>query len=301
MATQLRYLLITPAHNEEAFIGLTIQAVINQSIRPVRWLIVSDGSTDSTDDIVKGYAEKESWIELYRMPERNTRDFGGKAHCVNTGYDHIKHIDHDVIASLDADITFEPDYFEFLLNKFDTDSKYGLIGTPFAEDGKSYNYKYSSTEHVSGACQVFRRECFQEIGGYVISKSGGIDVIAVLTSRMRGWKTRTFIEKTCDHHRAMGSANHKNAFRVNFNLGRNQYRVGFHPLWQFIRSVYQLSKKPYIIGGLSIFTGYFWSMLTNLDKSASDEVVAFQRKDQMRRLKDFFRFSNKHSTKSSIG
>ncbi len=301
MPNQLQYLLITPAHNEEAFIELTIQSVVNQTIRPTRWLIVSDGSTDRTDDIVNLYTEANPWIELYRMPKRETRDFGGKANCINTGYDRIKDHDHDVIVSLDADITFEPDYFEFLLNKMASDSKYGLIGTPFAEDGKSYNYKFSSTEHVSGACQVFRRECFQEIGGYVLSKGGGIDVIAVLTARMKGWKTRTFIEKKCDHHRAMGSALHGNAIKVNFNLGKRQYCIGFHPLWQCVRSIYQLVKKPYIIGGVSILSGYFWAMTKKLERSASDEVVAFQRKDQMRRLKNLLHLPNRHSTNSPIG
>ncbi len=116
-ASSLRYLVITPARNEEAFLELTIQSMVAQTVRPVRWLIVSDGSTDRTDEIVARYAAQHDWIELFRMPERKTRDFGGKVLCVNTGYARIKGLPHDVIASLDADITFDPDYFEFLLDK----------------------------------------------------------------------------------------------------------------------------------------------------------------------------------------
>jgi biofilm PGA synthesis N-glycosyltransferase PgaC len=157
----LQYLLITPAKNEAAFIELTIQSVVKQTVRPVRWLVVSDGSSDGTDEIVSRYAAQYYWIELFRMPPRESRDFGGKAICFNTGYARLKHLSHDIVASLDADITVDPDYFEFLLGKFASDSHLGIAGTPFAEDGVTYDYRFSSTEHVSGACQLFRRECFE--------------------------------------------------------------------------------------------------------------------------------------------
>jgi glycosyltransferase involved in cell wall biosynthesis len=108
-----QYLLITPARNEEAFLELTIQSVVNQTVRPKRWLIVSDGSTDRTDEIVARFAQQHDWIELLRMPQRETRDFGGKAQCFNTGYARIQRLPHDAVASLDADITFDRDYFQF--------------------------------------------------------------------------------------------------------------------------------------------------------------------------------------------
>ena len=288
MNPSLHYLLITAAKNEEDFIELTIQSVVKQTIRPVRWLVVSDGSTDRTDEIVAHYAAQHDWIELYRMPERKTRDFGGKVICFNTGYARIKSLPHDVIASLDADITFDPEYFEFLLGKLAGDPKLGLVGTPFAEDGQTYDFRFSSVDHVSGACQVFRRECFEQIGGYTQTKSG-IDVIAVLSARMRGWRTRTFTEKHSDHHRPMGSANNRNKFVVNFKLGQTQYGLGFHPLWQTFRAVYQMARKPYITAGVALFAGYFWAMLRRAKRPVSDELVAFQRRDQMRRLRGFLR------------
>jgi glycosyltransferase involved in cell wall biosynthesis len=297
-AGNLKYLLITAAKNEEVFIELTIQSVVNQTVRPVRWIIVSDGSTDRTDEIVSRYAAQHDWIELCRMPERKTRDFGGKARCFNTAYAHAKHLAFDLVGNLDADLAFTEDYYAFLLRKFAEDPQLGVGGTPFREEGETYDYRFSSREHVSGAAQMFRRECFEQIGGYAPVKGGGIDVIAVLTARMKGWRTRTFTEKVCNHHRPMSSANYKHKFVANFKLGQRHYCLGFHPVWQLFRSVYQLSRKPYISGGVALFVGYFGAILRRVERPISPELVAFQRRDQMRRLRSFFHIEPKNDTTS---
>lgn len=288
----LQYLLITPAKNEDAFIELTIQSVVNQSVRPARWLIVSDGSTDRTNEIVARYAREHDWIELLQMPERQSRDFGGKADCVNAGYAHTRHLNYDIIGSLDADISFGEDYFAFLLEKFADDPQLGIAGTPFSEGGDTYDYRFSSTEHVSGACQLFRRECFEAIGGYVPVKGGGIDVIAVLTARSKGWRTRTFTDRVSQHHRLMGSAQQRRKILADFALGQKDYRLGFHPVWQVFRSLYQMTRRPYVIGGAALLTGYFWAMLHRYQRSVSRELLEFQRRDQMRRLRKFFGIGN---------
>jgi poly-beta-1,6-N-acetyl-D-glucosamine synthase len=290
----LNYILITAARNEEAFIDVTLRSVIAQTIRPLKWIIVSDGSTDKTDSIVDGYAAQHQWIELFRMPEREARDFSGKAGCFNTAYARIKDLSYDIICSLDADISFEPDYFEFLLTKFADDPKLGLAGTPFSESGVTYDYRFSSTEHVSGACQLFRRKCFDDIGGYTPVRTGGIDVIAVLTARSKGWRTRTFTEKTSIHHRPMGSANHRNKVISHFKFGQRAYTMGYHPMWQLFRSIYQMTRRPYFTGGLALFAGYFWAMLRRVDRPLSRDLVEFQRRDQIRRLQAFFMLRRRH-------
>ena len=203
------YVVITPARNEAQFIELTIQSLVAQSVRPSRWIIVSDGSTDDTDDIVRKYSASHSWIELLRMPERQERHFAGKVQAFNAGYARVRDLPFDAIASLDADISFDPEYFSFLLSKLAEDPHLGLVGTPFKEGpDQVYDYRFVNIEHVSGACQLFRRDCFEQIGGYVPVKGGGIDYIAVIGARMRGWRTRTFPEKVCHHHREMGTAQH---------------------------------------------------------------------------------------------
>src|SRR5258706_16383483 len=114
----LSYALITPARNEEAFIELTINSVIQQTVKPAKWIIVSDGSTDRTDQIVNQYAVDHRWIELVRMPERRERSFAGKVGCFNAGYERVKSLDCGIIGSLDADMSFDADYFAFLLGRF---------------------------------------------------------------------------------------------------------------------------------------------------------------------------------------
>jgi len=281
----LKYILITPARNEESFIRLTLDSVAQQTVKPVKWVIVSDGSTDRTDEIVKEYASCYEWIELVRMPERTERHFAGKVGCFNAGYERAKHLDHDIVGSLDADISFETGYFEFLLTKFAEDPSLGVGGTPFLEDGQTYDYRYSSIEHVSGACQLFRRACFEEIGGYVPLKGGGIDVVAVLTARLKGWHTRTFTEMTSRHNRPMGLGNSKSKAAADFKLGQRAYRMGWDPVWQIFRSVYQMTRKPYVMGGGALLLGYVWAMIRHEERPVSKELIAFQRKDQMKRLK----------------
>src|SRR5438046_5752316 len=205
----LTYALVTPAHNEAAFIEQTIRSVIAQTALPRRWIIVSDGSTDGTDEIVQHYASEHDWIELLRMPERRDRQFAAKAHAFNAGYARLAGVPCDIIGNLDADITFEPDYFEFLLSKFQLFPELGVVGTPFVEDHDrldqhSFAHQFANSTHVSGACQMFRRECFEQVGGYVAVKAGAIDWVAVTTARMKGWQTRTFTEKVCFHHRELG-------------------------------------------------------------------------------------------------
>jgi glycosyltransferase involved in cell wall biosynthesis len=282
------YVLVTPARNEADFIEQTIKSVVAQTIRPAKWVIVSDGSTDGTDEIVKRYALSHQWIELLRMPERTERDFAGKIHAFNAGLARVKDIRYDLVCSLDADITFGEDYFEFLLGKFAENPRLGLAGTPHVENNRTYDFRFASIEHVSGACQLFRRECFEAIGGYVPIKSGGVDLVAVLSARLKGWQTRTFLERTCEHHRKMGSAT-KHGLAVTLHDGRKDYLLGAHPLWEIFRGTYRFARPPYIIGGACLLWGYFWPMLLREPRTAPREVVAFRHKEQAQRLRAILR------------
>jgi poly-beta-1,6-N-acetyl-D-glucosamine synthase len=290
MANSTSYVIITPARNEAQFIELTLKSVVAQTIPPLKWVIVSDGSTDGTDEIVKKYAFDHNWIELVRMPERQKRDFAGKVHAFNAGYARLKELDYDVVVSLDADISFEADYFSLLFGKLSADPALGLVGTPFQEiSGQIYDYRFVSIEHVSGACQVFRRECFEAIGGYLAVKGGSIDHIAVISSRMKGWKTRTFTERVCLHHRGMGTAQ-RSVLMSRFKLGIKDYVVGNHPIWELFRTVYQMTLPPFGAGGLALGTGYSWAVLRRVQRPVSKELIEFHRHEQMQRLKKLFTF-----------
>jgi len=282
---KLIYVLITPARNEELHIGNTIKSVISQTVLPMQWVIVSDGSTDRTDEIVKGYLAGNSWIKFIRMPEHRDRQFAAKVQCFNAGYEQVKGLDFHIIGNLDADISFDKYYFQFLIEKLAEDSRIGVAGTPFVENGKHYDYRFTNIEHVSGACQLFRRECFEEIGGYVPIKGGGIDWLAVTTARMKGWKTRTFTDKTCLHHRKMGTGS-CSPIMTWFRQGRKDYFLGNHPLWEIFRVLYQMTKKPYIIGGSFLLFGYVRAGLMREQRPVSGELMEFYHKEQMHRLKN---------------
>jgi hypothetical protein len=281
----MKYVLITPARNEAQFIGGTLDAVVAQSVLPEKWVIVSDGSTDGTDDIVRPYLEKYPWIELVRRPEDSERSFAAKVHSFNAGYEKLKGVQYDVIGNLDADITFEPNYFEFLLSKFAANPQLGVAGTPFVEGKQSYDFRYTAIEHVSGACQMFRRECFEQIGGYMKVKGGGIDWIAVTTARMKGWLTRSFVEMSCHHHRPMGTAS-AGKLKANFRLGGQDYYLGGHPAWQLFRSVYQSARPPLVVGGAALLAGYCWAWISGVRRPVSSELVRFHQAEQMRRLRE---------------
>jgi predicted glycoside hydrolase/deacetylase ChbG (UPF0249 family)/GT2 family glycosyltransferase len=283
----LIYVLVTPARNEEEFIELTIKSVIAQTVRPLKWIIVSDGSTDRTDEIARKYTAEHSWIELLRMPERKERHFGGKVLCFRAACERVKDLTYDVIGNLDADISFESDLFACLLNRFAENPRLGVGGAPFSEGKGTYDFRFSSAEHVSGACQFFRRECFEAIGGYMPIKGGGIDVVAVLMARMNGWQTRTFPETVCVHHRSMGSAGYGSG-TISFRLGQKDYVLGRHPLWELFRSFYQMTRRPFVLGGSTLLAGYVWAMVKRVERPVSKELVRFQRREQMARLKRFF-------------
>ena len=159
---RLRYALITPAWNEEIHLEQLIRSVTEQTLLPVRWVIVSDGSTDRTDAIVRSASEQFPWISLLRRERASERHFAGKAHAVNAGYASMSDAEFDLIGNLDADITLPPDYYEFLVRRFMESPDLGVAGTPFVEEAScpeahSYAHRFSDLNHVSGACQFFRR------------------------------------------------------------------------------------------------------------------------------------------------
>lgn len=284
----LTYVLITPTRNEEAYIEGTIRSVVSQTILPRRWIIVSDGSIDRTNAIVEAFAREYPWIELVRMPERKERHFAGKARAFEAGYERVKDLEFDVIGNVDSDISFGEDYFEYLLGKLALDPDLGVCGTDYVEGTfHSFRDSYISVQHVNGQCQLFRRRCFEEIGGYVPNKGGGIDWIAVTTARMKGWKTCSFSDRTFRHHRTMGTAT-GTTLKARFHYGTKDYFCGGHPLWQVARGLYQMTKEPYVVGGLLLVLGYVWAWVTRAERPVPEELIRFHRGEQLQRLKELF-------------
>jgi len=283
------YILITPARNEEALLEKTIQSMVRQTLLPLKWVIVDDGSTDATPDIIERYRAEYDWIEMVRLPQHRDRSFAGKVHAFNAGHDRIRDCDYEVLGNLDADVSFNEDYLEFLIGKFQEDPKLGVAGTIFKEEGySSEGQSFEGHTHVAGGCQLFRRKCFEEIGGYIPNKAGGIDWIAVSTARMLGWKTRSFREKSFFHYRHLGTAE-RSVLASAFSYGEKDYYLGGHPLWEMFRVLYRMAQKPYVVGGAVLGLGYVWAFVCRTKRPVSDELMRFHRKEQMHKLKTILR------------
>jgi biofilm PGA synthesis N-glycosyltransferase PgaC len=279
------YVLVTPARNEAAFIEKTLTSVIAQTVRPVKWVIVNDGSTDGTDEIVRRFAAQHDWIDLMSLPERTERSFAGKVGAVRAGQARVASLGYDAIGNLDADISFGQDYFSFLLQKLADDPKLGLVGTPYVDPlSRPSDYRFASVEHVTGPCQLFRRECFEAIGGYMPVKGGAVDRIADIAARMHGWKTKRFADKVYFHHRHTGTAQ-QSILMSKFRDGAKDYSVGSSPIWEVFRTVYQMTKRPFVVGSLMEACGYLWALIRRVERPVSGEMVEFCRREQMQRLR----------------
>jgi len=279
------YALVTPARNEEAFIEKTIESMIRQTILPVKWVIVDDGSTDRTGEIVGRYLAQYPWIEMVQMPQRRDRSFAAKVQAFNAGYRRLDGLQYEVIGNLDGDISFERDHLEFLVGKFAEDPTLGVAGTVFREEGySSETDSFEGRRHVSGQCQLFRRKCWEEIGGYIPHRAGGIDWMAVTTARMMGWRTESFREKSFFHHRHLGTAE-RSILSSLFSYGEKDYYLGGHPIWELFRAAYRTLKTPYIVGGMALGLGYCWAALCRTPRPVSRQLMAFHRKEQIDKLK----------------
>lgn len=287
------YVLITPARNEEAMIGRTIQSMIGQTILPLKWVIVDDGSLDATADIVGKHLAQHDWIELVRLPKHRDRSFAAKVGAFNAGFERVQGLGYEVVGNLDADVSFDQDYCEFLVRKFAENPDLGVAGTVFREEGySSETDSFEGQNHVAGGCQMFRRRCFAEIGGYIPNKAGGIDWIAVTTARMMGWKTRSFREKSFFHHRSLGTAE-RGILASNFSYGEKDYYLGGHPLWEMFRVAYRMTKRPYLLAGMALGLGYASAVLRQIDRPVSTSLMKFHRKEQMLKLKAIWKSISK--------
>lgn len=279
------FVLITPARNEEKYIEKLIHSVISQKLKPAKWVIVNDGSTDATASIVSKYLQEYEWIELLNLSSPRDRSFAAKVSAVNAGLERVKCLEYEVIGNLDSDVSFDPDYFEFLMTKFQDDPSLGVAGTIFREEGYSSGEdSFEGQNHVAGGCQLFRRLCFKDIGGYIPNRAGGIDWIAVTTARMKGWKTRSFREKYFFHYRSLGTAE-RSLLASAYSYGQKDYFLGGHPLWEVFRVAYRMTKKPYVLGGIALFLGYASAFLRRIERPVSDELMRFHRGEQLKKLK----------------
>jgi glycosyltransferase involved in cell wall biosynthesis len=288
-AQNLRYVLVTAAYNEEGYIEPLIKAMVAQTARPLRWVIVSDGSTDHTDDIVRKYAKAYEFIELYRIREDHTRNFAAQVHAINTGFGRLTGTDYDFIGNVDADVTFEAGYFEDLLGEFAKDPALGLAGGSIFEErnGEFRARPLNSHSSVAHAAQLFRRECFEALGGgYIALPHGGPDWYAGVQTRMNGWAVRSIPELKMFHHRATGGA--AGWWRSSFRQGRMDYSLGTHPVFEIFRLIRRVQSRPYLLYAAVRLSGFVSSYLRGEKRIVPQEFVKFLRSEETDRLRRLF-------------
>jgi poly-beta-1,6-N-acetyl-D-glucosamine synthase len=281
-----RYALMTAARNEAAHIGETIRTVVAQTIKPMRWVIVSDGSTDATDEIVADYAMRHEWIRLVRRErEPNVVGFVSKVRALRLAVNELRDADHDFIGNLDADITLEPSYYETVCSRFNEDPSLGLAGG-FVYDLQNGEYRKHSPDvsnYVSGSIQLFRRQCFDDVGGYVPLEAGGEDTVAVVMAQMKGWKVRMFPELRAVHHGL--SAAKRGALAEFFREGVLFSVIGSHPLFEVAKTVGRVARRPYFVGALARLAGLLWTWCYERKRAVPDDVVRYLRAEQMKRMR----------------
>lgn len=279
-----RYALVTPARNEEAQIWRALESGVRQTHQPVKWIIVNDNSSDRTGQIIQSYAARFDYIEYLSAQPGTQANFGSKIKAFNAGYAHLAGVQYDFVGNLDADVSFEPDYFARLLGRMRANPQIGLGGGIILElYGGRFVAQTISLDSVAGAVQMFRREVFESIGGFVPLELGGEDSAAEIMTRMKGWRTQTFSDLHVGHHGRVTMGG-RNVLVTHFNKGRVNYTLGYHPVFQLGVGVYRMRHRPFFIGGILMNAGYLCACLRRTPRKIPTSVVEYVRGEQMQRL-----------------
>jgi glycosyltransferase involved in cell wall biosynthesis len=282
--TRESYVLVTAARNEEAFIDKTIESIVSQTVLPRAWMIVSDGSTDGTDEIVRRYVGSNGFIRLIRLSSDNGRTFASQVFAQRAGIEQLGNSAYDYVGFLDADVSLEHDCLERILEKFSYNPKLGVAGGAFFEmqEGQFRSCPGNRSRCVGGALQIFRRECFEQID-YIALRSGGQDTIAEAWARMNGWEVKSFPELYVYHHRAMGACS-SSLLKTMFRFGQRDYDCCTYPVYEMAKCVRRLGQRPYVVGSFLRMIGYCWAYLRRYKRQVPDDLAEFIRREQRQRL-----------------
>lgn len=255
-----RYVIVSPVKDEERYVERTLRAVAGQTITPELWVVVDDGSRDSTPGIIRRYAEKYPFIRLVCHPHAGIRQTGSAVmRAFKHGYDTIGTGEFDFIVKLDCDLSFEPDYFEKLFARFLADPRLGIASGIYREmdgDGEWHEVKMPSY-HAAGACKVIRRRCFEDIDGFVVS--AGWDTVDEIRAMTLGWKTGHYADLEMDHHKTEGSG--IGILRTSVMHGQIYYRTGGGALFFLLKVLHRMTSKPPVIGALALLWGYLKAIM----------------------------------------
>lgn len=278
------YIIISPVRNEEKFLNRTIDSVARQTIRPARWIIVNDGSTDATPRIADAAAATHSWITVIHRKDRGFRKSGaGVMDAFYDGFNSLGKQNWDYVIKLDGDLDFAGDTFEQIFTACEANPRLGIAGGDIFHEANGETVIESRNDpafHVRGATKFYRRACWDAMNG--IPPVTGWDTLDEVKANMLGWETRRVPEARFLHLRPTGAADGgwKNAFKN----GRGSYIAGYHPLYMVSKCVKRLMSPPIVIQSLGLFTGFFTSYFSSVEQIKDRQLIRYLRKQQVRRL-----------------
>ena len=277
----VKYCIITPVRDEEQFVRGTIDSVLHQTIKPVEWIIVDDGSKDATNSIISRCAQEYSWIRTLGRENRGHRSTGGGVEAFLAGYQLLRSQDWEFLVNLDGDLTFAPDYFEKCFKFFREMPRLGIGGgTIYDKVDARLQLESSPTFHVRGGTKIYRRKCWEQLGG--LPPSLGWDTVDELKANQLGWITQTFPDLRLIQHRVTGSAWGRWGNAVNDGVA--DYVVGYHPLFFFLKCLRHVFHAPYIVRGLGLAYGFLRSLVSQMPRLGDQELRDYLRQQQLRRL-----------------
>lgn len=278
------YNVITPVRNEARFLQFVIDSMIRQTVKPRRWIIVDDGSTDGTANIAHAAAVAYPWIQLYKRPDRGYRMPGsGVVEAFYDGYRLIKSSNWEFVVKLDGDLSFAADYFEKCFLRFEMDMKLGIGGGTICSnmDGALVaEAPWDPAFHVRGATKIYKRDCWEALGGLV--RAPGWDTVDEYRANMLGWVTYTFPELKCWHHRPAGAA--QGMWKNWVKGGLANYVAGYHPLFMSCKCAKRAFTRPYGVAALALLAGFCSGYIRRVPQVADQELIRYLRRQQLQKL-----------------
>jgi biofilm PGA synthesis N-glycosyltransferase PgaC len=278
----INYVVITPVRDEEAYLRLTVESIVNQTVRPAEYVIVNDGSKDRTGQIIDEYTRAYPWIRAVHRQDRGFRKWGaGIIEAFYDGYHALSCKGWEFMAKMDGDLSFPPDYFENAFAKFSQDERLGIGGGVLyhVEDGKR-TLETHPKFHVRGGAKIYRRACWEAIGGLWVGP--GSDTVDEVKANMLGWSTSSFFDLEIEHHRWTGAAYGRWGGIV--KNGKTDYVSGYHPLFVAAKSIVRLKERPFILGSVALLYGYLSACVERTPRVDDQELIRYLQKQQLAKI-----------------
>jgi poly-beta-1,6-N-acetyl-D-glucosamine synthase len=282
-ATGRRYIVIMPARDEGEYISAALESLVRQVCAAAMILVVDDGSTDSTAEIVRQYSQKYPLVKLLTRPDRGRRQPGpGVVDAFYKGLESIDSCCYDYLAKLDADCEYPQDYFFTVLEEFDKNPKLGICGgVAYIRGNTGLQRDQRPVHHVRGATKIYRKACFVDIGG--IEPALGWDILDDFTARFKGWEAYTIGTAHYISNRPVGGP--IGLWRKWMHEGRIAYMQHHLLPYLLARSIRRFANKPYILGGLLLIVGYIAGWWEKLPRINNQELIQFLRQEQREYLR----------------